>query len=30
MRLKNVPVTLGHVGVEKIDFQAIMSSMFVL
>jgi len=25
MRLKNVSVTLGHVDVKKIDFQAIMS-----
>jgi len=30
MRFKNVSVTLGHVGVEKIDFQAIMSPIFVL
>jgi len=30
MRLKNVSVTLSHVGVEKIDFRAIMSPVFVL
>jgi hypothetical protein len=30
MRLKNVSVTLSHVGDEKIDFQAIMSPIFVL
>jgi len=29
MRLKNVPITLGHVVVEKIDFQTIMSPIFV-